>query len=58
LKPNEKCDAAFYMGQWHVLRGNRPEARVAFQTAMESCPKNLIEHDVAVTELRRLPLPR
>jgi tetratricopeptide (TPR) repeat protein len=58
LKPNEKCDAAFYMGQWLVLRGNRVEARAAFMNAMETCPKNGIEHDVAVTELRRLPLPR
>jgi lipoprotein NlpI len=54
LKPNEMCDAAFYVGQWQVLQGNRAEARSALQAATELCPKNLPEYDVAIAELRRL----
>jgi lipoprotein NlpI len=54
LKPNETCDAAFYIGQWYVLRGNRAEGRSALQAATEICPKNLAEYDVALAELRRL----
>jgi tetratricopeptide (TPR) repeat protein len=54
LKPNEVCDAAFYVGQWQVLKGNRAEARSALQAATELCPKNLPEYDSAVAELRRL----
>jgi tetratricopeptide (TPR) repeat protein len=54
LKPNEVCDAAFYIGQWHLLRGNRSEARSALQAATEICPKHLPEYDGALAELRRL----
>jgi tetratricopeptide (TPR) repeat protein len=56
--PAAKCEAAFYIGQWLVLQGNTPEARAAFQSATELCPRHWIEHDVSVAELRRLPLPR
>lgn len=54
LKPNETCDAAFYVGQWYLLRGNRAEALSALQAATEVCPKTLAEYDNAVAELRRL----
>jgi lipoprotein NlpI len=56
--PEEKCEAAFYVGQWYVLNGNAPDARAIFQTASEQCPTHFIEHDVSIAELRRLPLPR
>jgi tetratricopeptide (TPR) repeat protein len=29
VKPNEICDAAFYVGQWYVLRANKAEATSA-----------------------------
>jgi lipoprotein NlpI len=54
LKPNEMCEAAFFVGQFQLLRGNRAEARSALQAATEICPKRLVEYDGAVAELRRL----
>ena len=54
LKPNETCEAAFYVGEFELLRGNRAEARSALQAATEICPKRLIEYDGAFAELRRL----
>jgi tetratricopeptide (TPR) repeat protein len=53
-QPKETCEAAFFVGQYQVLRGNKAEARSALQAATEICPKHLAEHDGAVAELRRL----
>jgi tetratricopeptide (TPR) repeat protein len=54
LKPHEMCEAAFFVGQFQLLRGNRADARPALQAATEICPKRLVEYDGAVAELRRL----
>jgi tetratricopeptide (TPR) repeat protein len=53
-KPDERCQAQFYVGEWHLLQGNRPAAEMALETAVDSCPKTLMEYDVARAELRRL----
>ena len=52
--PNEQCDAQFYIGQWHLLRSNRPEASMALQTAADICPKRSAEYSGAIAELERL----
>lgn len=52
--PEEICEAQFYIGQWHVLSGNRAEARPALQAAADRCPKTFIEYSSAMAELERL----
>jgi tetratricopeptide (TPR) repeat protein len=52
-KPDEKCEAAFYAGEWHLLRGNKPDAKTALQLAAETCPKMFFEYYGAVAELKR-----
>jgi lipoprotein NlpI len=54
VEAKEVCEAAFYIGQWQLQRGNRAESRSALQAATEICPKNRAEYDVAISELRRL----
>jgi lipoprotein NlpI len=54
-KPDEKCEAHFYIGQWRVVHGRPAEARAPLQTAADTCPKNFIEHATALNELKRLP---
>ena len=53
-KPEEKCEAVFYAGQWHLLRVNKADAKVALQNAADTCPKNFSEYAGAVAELKRL----
>jgi rhomboid protease GluP len=53
-KPGDKCEAEFYIGEWHLLRGNNADARSALQAAADTCPKGFVEYDGAVAELKRL----
>jgi len=53
-KPEERCEAQFYIGQWHLVRGNRAPALNALRTAVDTCPKDFVEYQGAVVELKRL----
>jgi lipoprotein NlpI len=53
-KPDQKCEAQFYIGQWHVVKGNRADAETALQAAVDTCPKTFVEYRAAVVELKRL----
>jgi tetratricopeptide (TPR) repeat protein len=44
----------FYVGQWHLLRHNRTEARQALEEVTRACPPNFHEYVGAIAELRRL----
>jgi tetratricopeptide (TPR) repeat protein len=50
---DEKCEAEFYVGQWHLVRGEREQARPLLQGVVDRCSKELIEHAAAAAELRR-----
>jgi tetratricopeptide (TPR) repeat protein len=53
-KPNERCEAQFYIGQWHVVKGNTAEAATALKAAVDTCPKTFVEYQAAVAELKRI----
>jgi lipoprotein NlpI len=53
-KPEERCEAQFYIGEWHILKSNAAEAADALQAAVDACPKTFIEYLVAIVELKRL----
>jgi lipoprotein NlpI len=53
-RPKEKCEAEFYTGAWHLLRGSNAEARTALQVAADTCPKTYVEYTASVVELKRL----
>src|SRR5262245_47131810 len=52
--PERHGEAQFYIGQWYLARGNRPEAVAALRGAAELCPIYFMEHACAVAELKRL----
>ena len=53
---NERvCEAAFFVGEYELLRKNVAAARSLFQEAMNSCPYTSDERDGASAELKRLP---
>jgi lipoprotein NlpI len=53
-KPNELCEAQFYIGTWHALRGERVAASGPLKAAGETCPKWFAEYHGAQAELKRL----
>jgi lipoprotein NlpI len=52
--PEHKCEAQFYLGQWHIVKGNRADAETALRAAVDTCPKSVAEYRAAVAELKRL----
>jgi lipoprotein NlpI len=52
--PEQKCEAQFYIGEWHLSRKDRAEATKALQAAVDSCPKDFVEYRAAVAELKRV----
>ena len=48
-----RCEASFYIGQWHVLRGAPDAAAPLFREAESLCSRSFIEREGAVAELRR-----
>jgi rhomboid protease GluP len=52
--PNDKCESAFYAGEWQLLRNNQAEAKALLQVAVDTCPKTFVEYEGAVAELKRI----
>ena len=50
----QEAEAHFYLGQWHLLRGNHADAAEAFRQAAKVGPSYLVEYVGAIAELRRL----
>jgi lipoprotein NlpI len=51
---SERCEAAFYGGEWKLLQGDRAGAMAALKAAVEGCPRSFIEYKGARAELKRL----
>lgn len=52
-KPEERCEAQFYLGQWYLLRDARADAIGAMRNAVEVCLRDFMEYKGALAELRR-----
>ena len=52
--PVERCQAGFYLGEWHLLKSNHTEAAALLRQAEATCPKDYVEYAGAVAELERL----
>ena len=55
-KSEEQCEAEFYSGEWHLLRGMRATAATHLRAAADICPKDFFEYRAALAELQRLNL--
>jgi tetratricopeptide (TPR) repeat protein len=53
-KPGDRCEAEFYVGEWHLLKSDAGAARAALKRAADTCPPTFIESLGAQAELRRL----
>jgi len=54
VKPDDRCEAQFYIGEWQLLRADRPAAVQSLKTAASTCPKDFVEATDAQAELKRL----
>ena len=52
--PEERCEAQFYVGEWHLLQGDRVAAKLHLEEVAGVCPKGFVEYVGAQAELRRL----
>lgn len=50
----QTCETHFYVGEWHLLRGDLDGARAAFSLAVQLCEKTSKERAVSLAELKRL----
>ena len=50
----QRCEANYYIAQWHILRRAREDAIPLLREAITGCPHTYIEHEAALAELRRL----
>jgi lipoprotein NlpI len=53
-KPDERCEAQFYIGEWQLLRADQTAAIESLKTAASTCPKDFVEATDAHAELKRL----
>ena len=51
---SQRCEAAFYLGEYALLRQETAEAVSRLQEARDSCPKSSPQYRAAATELKRL----
>ncbi len=54
---DDRAEAEFYIGEWHLHARRRPQAIAALQIAAKSCPRWFMEHTAAVMELKRQRAP-
>ena len=50
----QRCEANFYLAQWHLLRHERDRALALLKEAQGGCPKEFLEYEGTLAELRRL----
>ncbi len=50
---DDRAEAEFYIGEWHLHARRCTEAIAALQVAAKSCPRWFMEHTAAVMELKR-----
>ncbi len=48
------CEANFFLGEWHLLRGKKKQASEFFTKARNDCPKTYYQSTCAVAELGRI----
>jgi lipoprotein NlpI len=53
----QRCEAQYYLAQWHLLRNEADRALPLLKEAQAGCPRDFLEHEGATAELRRLQKP-
>ncbi|MGO4569861.1 rhomboid family intramembrane serine protease [Rhizobium sp. 2YAF20] len=51
---DQRCEATFYTGEWHLWRKDNQKAVPEFRNTLSSCPKTFMEYEGATAELKHL----
>ncbi len=51
---DQRCEASFYVAHWYLMKNDRDHALPLLKEAQSGCPRDFMEHEGAVAELRRL----
>jgi lipoprotein NlpI len=54
IQAEQRCEADYYLGQWHLIRGEPERAVAYFRAAQNQCPRFFLEYTGAAAELGRL----
>lgn len=54
MRQAQRCQAAFYVGEWRLARGESEAAKAGLTRAKERCPENSNEGRAAIADLARL----
>ena len=54
-RKEHECEAHYYIASQLVGAGQGREARPLLERARDECPRNFVEYESALAELRRLP---
>jgi len=49
-----RCDADFFIAHWHLMKNENARAAGLLREVQSTCPRNSLEYEGAVAELRRL----
>ncbi len=52
-----RCDADFFIAHWHLMKNENERAATILRGVQKTCPRNSLEYEGAVAELRRLKQP-
>jgi len=50
-RTDQSCEAAFYVGEYELLRQNENAAKALFQEAVNICSHTFVEYSDAIAEL-------
>jgi len=53
IQADQQCEASFYVGEWRLLRGEKPQAVRLLEDAQRNCQRSFAESAAAGAELER-----
>ena len=54
---DQRCEANYYVAEWHLLRGENERALPLLKEARSGCPRDFLEFEGAAAALRKLQKP-
>jgi lipoprotein NlpI len=54
---DQRCEANYYIAEWHLLRGENERALPLLKEARSGCPRDFLEFEGAAAALRRIQKP-
>lgn len=53
VQGQRRCEAIFYVSQWHLIQGRATQAEAGLRDAQVQCPSSFVEYHAALAELQQ-----